>query len=92
MARREYNQMYKGYEEKPIEDTQIEEKKEEKTFVNGIIIGGKNLNVREKPNGEIIDSLPNGTQIKVMDDSNPEWYKVESPKGYVMRKFVEKEG
>ncbi len=96
MARRDYSQMYKSYEEKerevPVEKEIVEEKKEEaKTFFNGTVIGGKNLNVREKPDGNVIDSLPNGTTIQIMEDSNPEWYKVKEPKGYVMRKFIKKE-
>lgn len=96
MARRDYSQMYKSYEEKkrevPVEKEIVEEKKEEvKTFFNGTVIGGKNLNVREKPNGDVIDSLPDGTTIQIMEDSNPEWYKVKEPKGYVMRKFIKKE-
>lgn len=96
MARRDYSQMYKSYEEKEQKEfevpVEVEEKKEEvKTFVNGTVIGGKNLNVREKPDGNVIDSLPNGTTIQIMEDSNPDWYKVKEPKGYVMRKFIKKE-
>ena len=96
MARRDYSQMYKSYEEKerevPVEKEIVEEKKEEvKTFFNGTVIGGKNLNVREKPDGNVIDSLPNGMTIQIMEDSNPDWYKVKEPKGYVMRKFIKKE-
>lgn len=101
MARRSYDQMYKSYDEKkeeiPVvkEDLEIiEEKKEskveKKTSIGGIVIGGKSLNVREVPNGTVIGSLIDGTRVKITDDSDPEWYKIE-PKGYVMKKFIKKE-
>lgn len=101
MARRSYDQMYKSYDEKkeeiPVikEDLEtIEEKKEskveKKTSIGGIVIGGKSLNIREVPNGTIIGSLIDGTRVKITDDSDPEWYKIE-PKGYVMKKFIKKE-
>lgn len=99
MARRSYDRMYKEYEEKEPEILPVEEKQEEvkdeikiekKTSNVGIVIGGKNLNVREKPDGDVINSLPDGSKINITDDSNPEWYKIE-PKGYVMKKFVKKE-
>lgn len=101
MARRSYDQMYKSYDEKkeeiPVvkEDLEIiEEKKEskveKKTSIGGIVIGGKSLNVREVPNGTVISSLVDGTRVKITDDSDPEWYKIE-PKGYVMKKFIKKE-
>lgn len=97
MARRDYNQMYKSYDEKElpivdeVKEVKEETKVEEKTFVNGTVIGGKNLNVREKPNGNVVDSIPDGKKILIMEDSNPDWYKIKEPKGYVMRKFVKKE-
>ena len=101
MARRSYDQMYKSYDEKkeeiPVikEDLEtIEEKKEskveKKTSIGGIVIGGKSLNIREVPNGTVIGSLIDGTRVKITDDSDPEWYKIE-PKGYVMKKFIKKE-
>ena len=55
----------------------------------GTITGGASLNVRKHPNGDIVTSLKEGTQVVIVDESNPEWYKIESPeKGYVMKKFV----
>ena len=100
MARRNYDQMYNmGYSEakKPevLVSEEQEEKKEEtkiekKTSFIGTVIGGKSLNVREKPNGTVINSLPDGSQITITNDSDPEWYKIE-PEGYVMKKFVKKD-
>lgn len=100
MARRSYDQMYKGYDEIKSEDPIIEEEKkdekkeetkvEEKKSSIGTVIGGKSLNVRHKPNGDVINSLPDGSKVTITEDSDPEWYKIE-PKGYVMKKFVKKE-
>ena len=56
----------------------------------GIVTGGLNLNVRKSPNGEIIAVIPEGAQVRVLDDSNEDWYKIESPKGYVMKKYIKK--
>ena len=56
----------------------------------GIVTGGLNLNVRKTPNGEIVAVIPEGAQVRVLDDSNEDWYKIESPKGYVMKKYIEK--
>ena len=68
---------------------EVKEEKESSSFI-GTVIGGASLNVRKNPNGEIITSIKNGAQVVIVDDSNPEWYKIESPeKGYVMKKFVQ---
>ena len=45
-----------------------------------------NLNVREKPNGNIITSLPKGTKIYCDD----EWYYVPSLNGFVSNKYLKK--
>lgn len=87
--------------EKQIEEIKEEKKEEEKVIVHkkieeekkapsniGTIIGGHSLNVRKQPNGEIINLLKEGSQVRIVDDSNPEWYKIDSPEGYVMKKFV----
>lgn len=55
----------------------------------GVVTGGLNLNVRKTPGGEIIDAIPTGTQIKIVDEKD-EWYEISSPiVGFVMKKFVE---
>lgn len=55
------------------------------------IIGNLNLNVRKKPMGEIFTSLASGAQAKVLDISEDgEWYQIESPKGFIMKKFTKK--
>ena len=103
MARKSYDRMYremdaKDYEksiETPIEEVKEvipevkEDVKEEKvpSFI-GTVIGGANLNVRNKPDGDIVTSLKEGTQVVIVGEDS-DWYKIESPsKGYVMKKFV----
>ena len=61
-------------------------KKEEK---NGTVIGGLNLNVRKKPNGDILDAVPSGTKVVIIDEHD-DWYEISSPiAGFVMKKFVQ---
>ena len=72
--------------EEKEEDVVKEEKKA--TSITGTVIGGASLNVRNKPNGDVINSIKEGTNITIVDESNPEWFKIESPEGYVMKKFV----
>lgn len=68
------------------EDIKVEKKIP--SFI-GTVIGGGNLNVRRSPGGDVITSIKEGTQITIIDESNTDWYKIESPvKGYVMKKFV----
>lgn len=56
----------------------------------GVVTGGLNLNVRRTPGGEIIAVIPEGAQVRVLDDSEDGWYRIESPKGFVMKKFIKK--
>ena len=56
----------------------------------GMVTGGLNLNVRKTPNGEIVAVIPEGAQVRVLDDSEDGWYRIESPKGFVMKKFIKK--
>lgn len=70
------------------EDVIPEVKEEKKPSFIGTVIGGASLNVRKNPNGDIITSIKEGTQIVIVDESNTDWYKIESPEGYVMKKFV----
>lgn len=56
----------------------------------GVVTGGLNLNVRRTPNGEIVAVIPEGAQVRVLDDSEEGWYRIESPKGFVMSKFIKK--
>lgn len=104
MARRSYDRMYremdaKDYEksietpkeevvEEKVPETKEDVKEQKNPSFIGTVIGGS-LNVRKAPNGDIITSIKEGTQVVIVDESNPEWYKIESPeKGYVMKKFV----
>lgn len=81
--------------EEPVEEKipevkeEVKEVKEEKAkSITGTVVGGASLNVRKEPNGDIINSLKDGSVIIIVDESNPEWYKIASPEGYVMKKFV----
>lgn len=83
-----------GIVEKTVEDVINEKlKKEEKVTKPFMaeVIGSLNLNVRKTPNGEIFTSLAPGANVKVLDISeDKEWYQIESPKGFVMKKFTKK--
>lgn len=78
------------------EDVKIEEKKFEEpkktSLIRGKVIGGLSLNVRKQPStvGEIVSSLKDGEKVIIVDDSYADWYKIQSPEGFVMSKFVEK--
>lgn len=81
--------------EKTVGDVIIEsnniKKETVKTPFMAEVIGSLNLNVRKKPNGEVFTSIVPGAQIKVLDISEDnEWYQIESPKGFVMKKFTKK--
>lgn len=54
------------------------------------VTGGLNLNVRRNPGGEIVAVISNGAQVRVLDEVDDEWYRIESPKGYVMKKYITK--
>lgn len=76
----------------PVADTVREEvKKEAKTkkSYKGKVIGGRRLNVRQNPNGNIVDSLADGEIVTIVDDSDQEWYKIKSPEGFVKKEFVQ---
>ena len=106
MAKNNYNKMYKenetleevvkekieadeAAEEKVVEKPVVEKTKTTKPFM-GEVVGGLSLNVRKQPNGEIFKSIPDGAQVKVIEVVDDNWYKIESPIGYVMSKFIKK--
>ena len=104
MARKNYNKMYEENskvapaEEPVVEPAEAELKVEASEEVKetpitkpfmGVVTGGLNLNVRKSPNGEIIAVIPEGAQVRVLEDLDG-WYKIESPKGFVMKKFIKK--
>ncbi len=59
------------------------------------VIGGA-LNIREQPNknGRRIHQLENGTVVRVLEETNPEWVKIDSPygQGYAMRMYLSADG
>ena len=54
----------------------------------GVVTGGLNLNVRRTPNGEIVAVIPEGAQVRILDKTEDGWYRIESPKGFVMSKYI----
>lgn len=100
MPRKNYNKMYEPKDEvkeevkEEVTEAPVEEEKPKKkkiVTVFGKIVGGANLNVRKAPGGEIVTSLSEGTQVTIVDESNPDWYEINGPEvGFVMKKFVEK--
>ena len=80
-------------EEPVVEEKKVEEPVEKKpVIVRGKVIGGLSLNVRNQPStmGQIISSLKDGDKVIIVDESYADWYKIQSPEGFVMRKFIEK--
>lgn len=73
------------------EDKKVEEPKKEEPVIRGKVIGGLSLNVRQQPSteGEIITSVKDGEKVIIVDDSYADWYKIKSPEGFVMRKYVQ---
>ena len=101
MPKKNYDKMYKSdipaEETAPVEEPVVEEAeapkkttKKAKVPFMGKVTGGLNLNVRKSPNGQIVASLADGAQVRVINDEDPDWYQIESPIGFVMKKFVEK--
>lgn len=101
MPRRNYDRMYKEKdvdavpaEEPKVEESATEEVKPKAKKVKlpfmGTVTGGLGLNVRKTPGGQIIGVISDGAQIRVLNDENPDWYQIESPAGYVMKKFIKK--
>lgn len=78
-------------EEKVKEEKKVEEPVKQKPVIRGKVIGGLSLNVRRQPStvGEIVSSLKDGDKIVIVDDSYADWYKISSPEGFVMRKYVQ---
>ena len=83
-------------ENKEVEEISLPEVKEEEKKASedpkiGKVIGGLSLNVRNQPStdGEVIAIVKNGEQVVIVDELNDEWYKIDSPEGYVMKKFIE---
>ena len=72
------------------EEKKVEEPKK-KTLIRGTVTGGLSLNVRKQPStaGEIVGSLKDGANVIIVDDSYADWYKIMTPEGFVMRKFVQ---
>lgn len=79
--------------EEPVkEEKKVEEPVKQRPVVRGKVIGGLSLNVRNQPStmGTIVSSLKNGEKVVIVDESYADWYKIQSPEGFVMRKFIEK--
>ncbi len=72
-----------------VEVPKVEKVVEKREFKEGKVVGGSNLNVREKPNGNIVNKIPSGKKVVILDSSDADWYKIQDPEGYVMKKFIE---
>ena len=49
----------------------------------------QNLNIRSAPNGRIIDSVPNGTQVTIVNTGTDGWVPISAPReGYVFGQFL----
>lgn len=59
-------------------------------------VTGGGLNVREQPaqNSRWLYQLENGSTIRVLEETNPEWVRIDGPQGqgYVMRKYLQTAG
>lgn len=59
-------------------------------------VTGGGLNVREQPaqNSRRLYQLENGTTIRVLEETSPEWARIDGPQGqgYVMRKYLQAAG
>ena len=76
--------------DEPIESPkEVKEEPLTKPFM-GVVTGGLNLNVRRTPGGEIVAVIPEGAQVRVLEVIDSDWYRIESPKGFVMKKFIKK--
>lgn len=79
--------------EEPVkEEVKVEEPKKENKVIRGKVTGGLSLNVRNQPStmGQIVNTLKDGEKVVIVDESYADWYKIQSPEGFVMRKFIEK--
>lgn len=79
--------------EEPVkEEKKVEEPKKENKVIRGKVTGGLSLNVRNQPStmGQIVNTLKDGEKVVIVDESYADWYKIQSPEGFVMRKFIEK--
>ena len=75
------------------EEVKVEEKKEEKKVDDKIKKGqvkcNNLLNIRNAPNGTLLQTISNGEYVEIIDDSNPDWYKIIKPvKGYVKKDYI----
>lgn len=90
MARKNYERVQDetNVEEVLSKDAVVDEKVT-KPFM-GVVIGGLSLNVRKTPGGDIVSSLPDGAQVRVIESADDKWYRIESPVGFVMKDFIKK--
>lgn len=73
---------------KPVKETPTEPAKPVVKF--GKVIDADLLNVRKEPDGDILATIPGGTELTIdAEFKNKNWLKVKAPTaGYVMKKFV----
>lgn len=65
---------------------------EVKSELGGKVINIDRLNVRKKPEGDVISVILRNSQIRVLEDPGESWLKIVTPsglEGWVMRQFIE---
>lgn len=76
-----------------IETGSVEEIKEEKDVVTGVVKNCSSLNLRNRPNldSDIITELPVSTKVTILHEANATFYRIATPagvEGYCMKKYI----
>jgi len=77
-----------------LDDDQDEDGKDEKPMQGTVTAQtGATVNLRKSPDGDLIERIPIGTKVTIID-YGPEWCKVTTGKltGYMMTEFIELDG
>jgi len=82
---------------KEVKKNEVKKEIKETKVYYKVVTNTSNLNLRKTPsaNGTIIGSMPKGTLVLLIDDSNDEWYKVryedEDIDGYASSKYLQRQ-
>lgn len=87
---------YRGFKEKPSKSELFEPKPilsyksiESKIKYGTVILG--DLNIREAPDGKVLEVVSNGTKLKVEDNADSRWIRVTTPSGvngFAVSKYI----
>lgn len=82
---------YEAFNE--VERYDVEDTVETKEIFIGVVTNCNKLNVRQKPNGEILTVISKGSIVIIdIEDVTDDWYKIfteDEISGYCMAKFIE---